>query len=176
MDTDHDHVDELLAQWGEERPELDVHGLAIAARIIRLQRFLDRRTQSVVSGHGLTIGETNVLAALRRAGAPHTLTPTELYRSLLLSSAAMTHRLDRLEELGYVTRARADHDRRQIRVSLTPDGLEIVDRVMDAYTAQLSGMLATLDDARRDELERSLRALLCTLEVDEAPRAPASPA
>lgn len=169
MDHDHDHVDGLLAQWAEERPELDVHGLAIAARIIRLQRFLDRRTAAVVSEHGLTIGETNVLAALRRAGAPHTLTPTELYRSLLLSSAAMTHRLDRLEELGYVTRARAEHDRRQIRVSLTPEGLEVVDRVMDAYTGQLTKVLATLDGDHRDELERSLRALLCTLEEDEAP-------
>lgn len=173
MERDRDHVDGLLAQWGEERPDLDVGGLAIAARIIRLQRFLDRRTAAVVGEHGLTIGETNVLAALRRAGAPHTLTPTELYRSLLLSSAAMTHRLDRLEELGYVTRARAEHDRRQIRVSLTPEGLEVVDRVMDAYTAQLTKVLATLDEAHRDELERSLRALLCTLEEDEAPPAEA---
>jgi DNA-binding MarR family transcriptional regulator len=169
MDEVHDHVDGLLAQWAEERPELDVDGLAIAARIIRLQRFLDRRTSAVVSAHGLTIGETNVLAALRRAGAPHTLTPTELYRSLLLSSAAMTHRLDRLEELGYVTRARAEHDRRQIRVSLTLDGLEVVDRVMDDYTAQLTQLLAALDVSRRDELERSLRALLCTLEDEEEP-------
>jgi DNA-binding MarR family transcriptional regulator len=169
MDHDHDHVDDLIDQWARERPELDVLGLAIFARVIRLQRFIDRRTRSVVAEHGLNIGETNVLAALRRAGAPHTLTPTELYRSLLLSSAAMTHRLDRLEELGYVTRCRAEHDRRQIEVTLTADGLEVVDRVMDVYTAQLSQVLAALDEPRRAELERSLRALLLTLEDDGAP-------
>ncbi|MFP4234789.1 MAG: MarR family winged helix-turn-helix transcriptional regulator [Nitriliruptoraceae bacterium] len=169
MEQAPDHVDGLIAQWAEERPELDVHGLAIAARIIRLQRFIDRRTRSVVEAHGLTIGETNVLAALRRAGAPHTLTPTELYRSLLLSSAAMTHRLDRLEELGYVTRCRAERDRRRIQVSLTPEGLTVVDRVMDAYTAQLSELLASLEDTDRAALEGSLRQLLRVLERQEEP-------
>ncbi|MFU8840589.1 MAG: MarR family winged helix-turn-helix transcriptional regulator [Nitriliruptoraceae bacterium] len=169
MDDRHDHVDDLLAQWARERPALDVGGLAITARIIRLQRYLDHRTRSVVAAHGLTIGETNVLAALRRAGPPHTLTPTELYRSLLLSSAAMTHRVDRLEELGYVTRSRAEHDRRQVEVALTGTGLEAVDRVMDDYTAQLSQMLAALDDPRRTELEGALRALLLTLEDTDAP-------
>jgi DNA-binding MarR family transcriptional regulator len=174
MDPDHaaappdaDHVDHLLAQWAEERPDLDVTGLAIVARVVRLQRFLDRRTEAVVAAHGLSIGESNVLAALRRAGPPHTLTPTELYRGLLLSSAAMTHRLDRLQELGYVHRSRAEHDRRQVLVALTAAGRAVVDAVMDDYTAHLNTVLGVLEAAERDQLERGLRALLLRLESDE---------
>jgi DNA-binding MarR family transcriptional regulator len=162
-----DHVDHLLAQWARERPELDVRGLRISARVIRLQRFLDRRTEQVVSRHGLSIGETNVLAALRRVGPPHTLTPTELYRELLLSSAAMTHRLDHLEELGHVRRSRAEQDRRQVRVELTESGRETVDAVMDVYTAQLSGMFAVLDDEALASLEEGLREVLADLERGE---------
>ncbi|MEX2551058.1 MAG: MarR family transcriptional regulator [Nitriliruptoraceae bacterium] len=163
-----DHVDHLLAQWARERPELDVRGLRLSARVIRLQRFLDRRTELVVSHHGLSIGETNVLAALRRVGPPHTLTPTELYRELLLSSAAMTHRLDHLEELGHVRRSRAEQDRRQVRVQLTETGRETVDAVMDAYTAQLSGMFTVLDEDTHSSLEEGLRRVLAELERDES--------
>jgi len=162
-----DHVDHLLAQWAEERPELDVTGLAIVARVVRLQRFLDRRTEAAVAAHGLTIGESNVLAALRRSGPPHTLTPTKLYRGLLLSSAAMTHRLDRLQELGYVHRSRAEHDRRQVLVALTPAGREVVDAMMDDYTDHLTTLLGVLDEDERGQLERGLRALLLRLEGDE---------
>lgn len=172
MDTDAapggDHVDQLLAQWARERPELDVSGLAIVARVVRLQRFLDRRTEAVVAAHGLSIGETNVLAALRRAGAPHTLTPTQLYRGLLLSSAAMTHRLDRLEELGLVARCRAEEDRRQVLVTLTDRGREVVDEVMDAYTAQLNALVGDLDPDTHDGLAAGLRTLLLHLEAEPA--------
>ena len=170
MDTNHagagDHVDQLLAQWARERPELDVTGLAIVARVVRLQRFLDRRTQTVVGEHGLSIGENNVLAALRRAGEPHTLTPTELYRGLLLSSAAMTHRLDRLEELGLVERCRAEVDRRQVRVTLTDRGRGVVDEVMDAYTAELNGLVGHLHPDTHAGLAAGLRELLLHLEGD----------
>jgi DNA-binding MarR family transcriptional regulator len=162
-----DHVDDLLAQWAQQRPELDVSALAIVARVVRLQRFLDRRTEAVVAAQGLSIGESNVLAALRRAGPPHTLTPTQLYRGLLLSSAAMTHRLDRLEELGYLHRSRAEHDRRQVLVALTASGRQVVDTVMDAYTEHLTDLLSVLGERERAELEGGLRALLQHLERDE---------
>jgi len=163
-----DHVDHLLDQWARQRPELDVSGLAIAARVVRLQRFLDRRTEAVVAAHGLSIGETNVLAALRRAGPPNTLTPTQLYQGLLLSSAAMTHRLDRLEEAGYLHRSRAEHDRRQVLVALTPAGRAVVDEVMDDYTRHLNTLLSVLEIDERAELEGGLRALLQHLERDPA--------
>lgn len=159
-----DHVDELLSQWARTRPELDVDGLAVAARVLRLQRYLDRGTEEVVADHGLTIGESNVLAALRRAGPGESLTPTELYRSLLLSSAAMSHRLDRLEHRGLVERVRADQDRRQVLVHLTDQGQVLIDTVMDAYTARLNELLGALGAERRAELVRGMQLVLSDLE------------
>lgn len=162
-----DHVDGLVEQWAVERPELDTSGLRLSARIVRLQRFLDQASQAVVSDFGLQLGELNVLAALRRAGTPYELTPTDLYRGLLVSSGAMTNRLDRLEEDGLVTRVPDPDDRRRIKVALTSRGAELIDRAMDEQTALLRGAFAGIDDEQRDDLERLLRSVLVKLEADQ---------
>lgn len=161
-----DHVDGLVEQWAEERPELDTSGLRLSARIVRLQRFLDQASNDVVAGHGLQLGELNVLAALRRAGEPYELTPTDLYRGLLLSSGAMTNRLDRLEEDGLVTRVPDPADRRRIKVALTDRGRTLIDQAMDEHTVLLKEAFAGIDEDERVELERLLRAILVRLEAD----------
>jgi DNA-binding MarR family transcriptional regulator len=163
-----DHVDDLTEQWARERPELDTSALRLSARIIRLERFLARRIQSDLDAVGLNDGEVNVLAALRRAGPPYQLTPTELYRGLLLSSGAMTNRLDRLEEAGLVQRSPDDDDRRRTRVALTERGRQTIDEAMDAHIRGLDGLLGFLSDEDRDALESLLRRVLAHLEDDEA--------
>jgi DNA-binding MarR family transcriptional regulator len=163
-----DHVDDLTEQWARERPELDTSALRLSARIIRLERFLARRIQSDLDAVGLNDGEVNVLAALRRAGPPYQLTPTELYRGLLLSSGAMTNRLDRLEEAGLVQRSPDDDDRRRTRVALTERGRQTLDEAMDAHIRGLDGLLGFLSDEDRDALESLLRRVLAHLEDDEA--------
>ncbi len=159
-----DHVDDLTRQWARERPELDLDVVAITARVLRLQRFFDQAVQRAIAHTGLTKGELNVLAALRRAGAPFELTPTELYRGLLVSSGAMTNRLDRLEEAGLVDRTPDQDDRRRIRVSLTERGRELIDEAMDAHNATLGATLACLDEHERAQLEHLLRRILSELE------------
>ena len=161
-----DHVDHLTEQWARERPELDLDALAITARVLRLQRFLDRYVQRAIEHTGLTEGEANVLAALRRAGAPYELTPTELYRSLLVSSGAMTNRLDRLEAAGLVRRLPDAEDRRKVRVALTEQGRTMIDEAMDAHTRGVHEALAFLGDDERDTLERLLRRVLVEFERD----------
>jgi DNA-binding MarR family transcriptional regulator len=163
-----DHVDDLTEQWARERPELDTSALRLSARIIRLERFLARRIQSDLDTVGLNDGEVNVLAALRRAGPPYELTPTELYRGLLLSSGAMTNRLDRLEEAGLVQRSPDDDDRRRTRVALTERGRQTLDEAMDAHIRGLDGLLGFLSDEDRGALESLLRRVLAHLEDDEA--------
>jgi DNA-binding MarR family transcriptional regulator len=163
-----DHVDDLTEQWARERPELDTSALRLSARIIRLERFLARRIQSDLDTVGLNDGEVNVLAALRRAGPPYELTPTELYRGLLLSSGAMTNRLDRLEEAGLVLRSPDDDDRRRTRVALTERGRQTIDEAMDAHIRGLDGLLGFLSDEDRGALESLLRRVLAHLEDDEA--------
>lgn len=163
-----DHVDRLTEQWARERPELDTRPLRISARVVRLQRFLDQRIATTLEHLDVSEGEVNVLAALRRAGPPHELTPTELYRGLLLSSSAMTHRIDRLESNGFVRRIPDDDDRRRVRVALTDAGHQLVDAAMDRTVAELSKVTGALDDEEHAALEQMLRRLLTVLEHDEA--------
>jgi DNA-binding MarR family transcriptional regulator len=162
-----DHVDELTDQWARERPDLDTSALRLSARILRLERFLSRRIHSDLDAVGLSEGEVNVLAALRRAGPPYELTPTELYRGLLLSSGAMTNRIDRLQDAGLVHRIPDDDDRRRTRVALTERGRETIDDAMDAHLRGLEGLLGFLGDEDRDALEDLLRRVLCHLEATD---------
>jgi DNA-binding MarR family transcriptional regulator len=167
VDPIRDHVDDLTDQWAAERPELDTGPLRLGARIVRLERFLARRIRSDLEEVGLNEGEVNVLAALRRAGPPYELTPTELYQGLLLSSGAMTNRIDRLETAGYVQRIPDEEDRRRTRVALTEAGRETIDRAMDQHLEGLDHLFAPLPDADRTALEGLLRRLLSHLEADE---------
>lgn len=161
-----DHVDHIVEQWARERPELATGALAISARILRLQRFLDERVDASLTSSGLNRGEMNVLATLRRAGPPHELTPTELYQGLLLSSGAMTNRIDHLEERGYVRRTPDHRDRRRIRVALTATGRELIDTAMEQHVADLEQHLGFLDPDEHDQLTRLLRRVLVEFERD----------
>lgn len=166
---DSDHVDRIVEQWAEQRPELDTSGLRVAARAIRLQRYLDQAVSDAVRPFGLQVGELNVLATLRRSGPPFQLTPTQLYRGLLLSSGAMTNRLDRLEANHLITRTVDPDDRRRVQVALTVRGREIIDQAMDAHVSRLDEVLAGIEDQQRTELEDLLRTLLIRLEQDHDP-------
>lgn len=165
-----DHVDELVEQWAAERPELDTTGLRLSARVVRLQRFLDQSANRSVVDHGLQLGELNVLASLRRSGEPYELTPTDLYRGLLVSSGAMTNRLDRLEADGLIARVPDPEDRRRIKVALTERGRGVIDQAMDQHTEVLKEAFGGLDDQQRETLEGLLRAVLVRLEADHALR------
>lgn len=161
-----DHVDAIVEQWGEERPELPTTALALAARIVRLQRFLDDRVDASLVASGLNRGEMNVLATLRRAGPPYELNPTELYQGLLLSSGAMTNRIDHLEEGGYVRRIPDHEDRRRVRVALTTTGRELIDTAMDQNVAELERHLGFLDMDDHEQLAALLRRILVQFERD----------
>ena len=161
---DRDHVDQLMEAWARERPELETRALSLAARVMRLERFLDLDMATLMDRFDLRIGEGRVLATLRRAGPPYELTPTDLYRGLLLSSGAMTNRLDRLEARGLVRRIPDDEDQRRVRVVLTVAGRELIDEAMDAYTKDLEAKFAFLDPNDHDRLVSLLRVVLIELE------------
>lgn len=163
---DQDHVAELAQQWARRRPELETESLQTAARIFRLQRILARAAAARLKELSLSEGEFSVLTALRRAEPPHELTPSELNRSLLLSTGAMTHRLDRLERSGHIVRLPDAADRRRVAVRLTPSGITAVDRAMDAYTETLTKLLLVVDDDDHHQLSQRLQQLLVRLEAD----------
>src|SRR6266540_932550 len=121
-----DLTDRVLTGWRDAIPELEVGALQVTGRLSRIGPLLARRQESVFSRFGLNRGEVGALSALRIAGPPHRLSPTRLGRGLMLSSAGVTSRIDRLERRGLVRRLPDPDDRRGVIVELTDQGLEVV--------------------------------------------------
>jgi DNA-binding MarR family transcriptional regulator len=160
-----DLTDRLLDRWAEVRPDLGVDGLQVTARLSRLGRHLALREEEVFGRYGLNRGEVGVLSALRIAGPPHRLSPTRLGKGLMLSSAGITSRLDRLERRGLVTRIADPDDRRGVIVELTDRGLELVDTAVAANSAAGQQLLARLEPEEIRTLEDLLRKILVGLEM-----------
>jgi DNA-binding MarR family transcriptional regulator len=158
-----DYVDQILDQWSRERPDLDASPMGTIARIWRLARLSEAATEEIFAEHGLSRGGFDVLAALRRSGAPYELSPTELYSSLLISSGAMTNRIDRLEEMGLVERIPDADDRRGIKVVLTTRGRTVIDDAMRDHLENEHRMLEVLSASELRVLPTLLRELLVHL-------------
>jgi DNA-binding MarR family transcriptional regulator len=158
-----DHVDVILAQWQRELPELDATPMGVVGRISRLAQLLQDELEPVFAEYGLNGGEFDVLAALRRSGAPFRLSPTALGRSLLVTSGGMTKRLKSLEAAGFVSRTPHRVDRRSSLVQLTPKGRKLVETVVAAHVENEKRLLASLDVRGRAQLAELLRRLLVAL-------------
>ena len=154
--------DDIEAAWLQQRPDLD---LAMACTLLRLERvnqFHERRVQEISTTVGLHTGELHVLLALRRSGKPYELRPTDLFRSLLVTSGAMTKRVARLQDGGFVFRVSANDDGRSELVRLTAKGLTTADRGI-AEIAKVVESVREASGLTRAEiatLDRSLRKLL----------------
>lgn len=156
-------MDRVVAQWGAERPDLDVSPMEVFGRLKRLFRLVDAELNRTFGEHGLDAPSFDVLATLRRSGPPYRLTPTALMRSAMVTSGAITQRLDRLEARGLVTRTRSDQDGRSREVALTPEGHELIDRALPAHLATEYRMLDGLDDAQTTAFVDAMRTLLAFL-------------
>jgi DNA-binding MarR family transcriptional regulator len=159
-----DHVDRILAEWRRERPELDVGAIGILGRLFRAAALADAALSEQLGEHDLRPGWFDLLAALRRAGAPHELNPTELMRATLLSSGGMTKRLDRLAAAGLVERRPDPLDRRGTLVRLTRRGKHVIDKAVVAHVANEERLLESLTRDERRTLDRLLRVFLGGLE------------
>lgn len=157
---DRDLVDAVVQDWGDQRPDLDAGGLAIANRIALLRKIFVEADKRALGPLQLAPWACDVLLALRRQGPPHQLTPTDLRRATLLTSGAMTTRLDRLEEDGLVRRTPDPADRRSFQVSLTERGRLLADRALSVRVDTVDRLLAPLSQAERDAAAGILRKLL----------------
>ena len=164
LDDEGDHVDGVIEQWARERPELDLAPLAVVARLGRAARFVDDGLEREFERHGLTRASWDVLASLRRTGPPYRLSPTDLYRSLMRTSGAMTHRLKGLERAGLVRRVPDPQDARSVLVELTARGRRLVDEVADVHLANEDRLLTALSGPEREQLADLLRKLLVAFE------------
>jgi DNA-binding MarR family transcriptional regulator len=155
-----DLVDEILDQWKRECPDLDCKPMAVFGRLNRLDRVSNAAIEARLGEHGLSRGEFDVLATLRRGGEPYTLAPTALARWMMLSSAAMTNRVDRLEAAGLVERRPDPGDRRGVLVALTPDGKRVVDAAVADHVENERRLLEPLTAEDQQTLNALLRKLL----------------
>ncbi|WP_448207822.1 MarR family winged helix-turn-helix transcriptional regulator [Azospirillum sp. sgz302134] len=159
-----DAVDAILEQWRRERPDLDTGPMGTIGRAKRCAALLQRRLDETFAEFGLTGWEFDVLATLRRSGAPYCLAPTALFSALMVTSGTMTHRLQRLEASGWVDRLPNPNDARSLLVRLTPAGLALIDRAVEAHVANEHRILAPLSPTDRAALDDALTALLAILE------------
>lgn len=172
-----DAVDDILSQWAQQRPDLDLRPMGPIGRLKRCAALLDARLQEGFSPFGLSGWEFDMLAALRRAGAPYQLSPTALFSTLMVTSGTMTHRLKQLEAAGWITRVAHPGDARSTLVQLTRKGLLLVNRAVAAHVENEHRILAALPAATVAGLDDALAALLQTLEpaATTAPDAGDSP-
>jgi DNA-binding MarR family transcriptional regulator len=164
VDEQRDHVAAILEAWRAERPGLDVSPVAIFGRITRIERYQVMALREVYRRNQIDAGEYDVLAALRRSGPGYRLTPTELYRSVLVTSATMTERLDRLESRKLIRRRPAARDRRSVLVELTARGRAVIDRALADLLSTEAGLLEGLPLKDRSALAGLLGKLAAVLE------------
>lgn len=156
MSGEPDHVGRILQQWAHERPDLDASPLGIIGRLHRLAALLDTELRALFATAGLSDGDFDVLATLRRAGAPYELSPGEVAASTMVTSGAVTKRVDRLIEAGYVDRTVCPDDARARRVRLTSSGLALIDELFPKHLDNERRLLAGLSDLERTRLAHLL--------------------
>lgn len=159
-----DHMDTIEEAWRRERPDVEVDALVLLGRLFRTAALADAELARALAERDLQRGWFNLLAALRRSGAPYALRPGELMRATMLSSAGMTKRLDRLADAGLVERSADPDDRRGTLVRLTSAGLEAIDGALPVHVANEERILDPLSAAERRTLDKLLRKLLAALE------------
>ena len=155
-----DGVDQIVEQWARERPDLETTAMAVFGRIFRLSRLAGDHMERTYATFGLGRPEFDVLATLRRSGAPYELSPGALAASMMLSTGGTTARLDRLEKAGLIERHPSPTDRRSVQVRLTTTGFDIVDRAVAVGLGEQQRMLAHLSADRLSRLDELLREAL----------------
>ncbi|GHH92615.1 MarR family winged helix-turn-helix transcriptional regulator [Streptomyces capillispiralis] len=159
-----DPVDAIIEQWARVRPDLDTTAMEVFGRVYRLARAMGDRIEKAYAKYGVSRGEFDVLATLRRSGEPYTLSPRQLSATLMLTTGGMTGRLDKLERAGLLRRSPDPHDRRGLQVTLTEEGLRLTDEAVGAGLAVQTEALSALDGERAERLAGLLRELLSATE------------
>lgn len=157
-----DHVDFILQQWHRARPDLDVTAMGVIGRVGRLYLAYLRPMEKTFARFGLNAAKFDVMATLRRSGAPYQLSAGDLLKATMVASGTMTNRIDRLEADGLVSRTTNPNDSRSFLIALTPEGLALIDEVVEAHVqtqaALLDGLTAQETEAFSALLSKALKA------------------
>lgn len=163
-----DRAAQAVEQWNRERPDLDASSMLLLGRLGEAALVIAReRLNPLFADFGLQPGEFDVLATLRRSGAPYALTPTALYDATMMSSGGMTNRIDRLQQAGWVERRPNPEDGRGTLVALTKAGFALIDKAVSAHVENQRAVLSVLTDAEQRQLAKLLAKLIDGQRADE---------
>ncbi len=156
-----DKVDELLTQWRNVRPDLDCSAMGVVGRLRRTSEAWKRQLDLVFKQHELRSIEFDILATMRRMDVA--VTPTELYQTLMLSSGAVSTRIEDLVKRGLVQRVASEQDRRSCKVVLTPSGVGLVDNALNDHVANMNSMVSVLSCSEQEQLASLLKKISLTV-------------
>lgn len=160
-----DHVDSIIAQWAQERPDLNTGPMAVIGRIKRLSDYLSREMEKTHARHGLSFASFDVLATLRRSGTPYSLSPGALLEATMVTSGTMTNRIDQLAKAGLVERTKNPDDGRGFLVTLTPKGYKVIDDAVTDHVETQQRLMAPLGAEDKRLLDRILGSYLSEIET-----------
>ena len=161
-----DHVDNILKQWRQERPDLDVTPMGTIGRVKRLNHALMRAMEKTWAKYGLTDASFDVLATLRREGAPYALSPSDLMTSTMVTSGTMTHRINLLENAGLIERVKNPEDGRGFLISLSQRGFSLIDEAVAAHVETQAQLVSGLTEEQRAQLDALLKQFLAGFEQE----------
>lgn len=159
-----DHVETILHQWRKERPDLDVAPMGLLGRLGRLYAHLEREIEALLARHSLNRASFDVLATLRRSGAPYRLSPGDLLATTMVTSGTMTNRIDQLEKQNLVQRIPNPQDGRSVLIGLTPQGLSIIEDALAAHVENQHRLTETLSTEEFEALDKLLAKYLSAFE------------
>lgn len=159
-----DRIEKVVNQWQRERPDLDVSSMGLIGRIKNIDLHLTREMEHIFAQFGLNASSFDVLATLRRTGHPYRLSPGEMLSTLMVTSGTMTNRIDQLEKVGLVLRQPNPSDGRGFLISLTDEGLALIERVIESHTKNQARLVAGLTAEQQLQLNQLLSQLLISLE------------
>jgi len=165
--TAFDSIARIIREWRRERPDLDGAAVGIHGRIIRLAAHMLRRADGWLDPLGLSWEAFSLIVTLRRSGKPYELRPTDILKESLLTSGAVTNRIDRVEEMGLVKRIPAKGDRRSYTIRLTPAGKRLADKAIEHHFVALKRSFDSLTDSEQKQLAGLLAKLLSAAEAQE---------
>ena len=161
--SEKDLIDSLISEWKEERPELDTSAMEVVGRILKLSKILEKRASKSLSNYNIHYTDLDVLATVRRSGKPYELTPSQLMKSVLITSGAMTALLNRLTKLKLIYRSPDPKDGRIKLVGLTKKGYKLIDKAIETRFLEASDSMKTLNKIENRELSALLKKLLKSL-------------
>jgi DNA-binding MarR family transcriptional regulator len=159
-----DMIDDLQEDWSDQRPDLNTEAMGVVLRIHALAKIFGDQAAQRLDEYDLQWWQYDVLATLRRQGEPYRMAATELADAVMLTSGAMTNRIDRLEESGLTSRASDEEDRRRVFVQLTANGLKLIESAAEIRFQSATDAIACLTQQQTSQLSNLLRLVLVSQE------------